>query len=53
MNGSELFKQSEWLPLPDNCRLAPDTYEIRKNVLRTNLWSADSIILASGNQYET
>jgi len=48
--------QEDYLPLPSGpgrCVLAPDTPEVRANVVAKHTWSTNVVVLASGNGIRT
>ena len=50
VDGTDKLCQEEYLPLPPGpgCVLAPDTPEVRANVVATHTWSTKVMILANG-----
>ena len=61
VDGADNTCQEEYLPLPSGpgrCVLAPDTPEVRANVVAKHTWSTHVVVLANGNsirgkRYET
>ena len=48
VDGTDTTCQEDYLPLPSGCVLAPDTPEVRANVVATHTWSTQVMILANG-----
>ena len=56
VDGTGTLCQKDYLPLPDGpgrCVLAPDTPEVRANVVAKHTWSTHVVVLASGKPINT